>query len=91
MAQSEPVRETQASMDERLRMLEDRLRELQERGDRHPRALLGRMLPPEARTHLKAAQRERLLAVRAVVDAAIKRIEEEPATRPRRAESVRID
>lgn len=91
MAQMEPRRDAQPNLDERLRALEDRVRELQEREARRPRALLERMLPAEARQHIKAAQRERLLAMRAMVDAALKRTEENPAERPRRAESVRID
>lgn len=78
------------TLEERLRQLEERLSELQEREARRPRARLERMVPPEVRTHLRAAQRERLLAVRAWVDAAIKRTEEAPE-RPRRPESVTID
>lgn len=78
------------SLEERLRVMEERLREMQEREARRPRALVGRMVPPEVRTHLRAAQRERLLAARAWIDVAIKRAEEAPE-HPRRAESVRID
>ncbi len=78
-------------LEERLRQLEEHIRRLEEREARRPGAMLQRMLPPEVRTHLRAAQRERLLAVRALVDAAIKRTEEQPRERPRRTESVRID
>lgn len=77
-------------MEERLRRLEAQLRELQEREARQPRSLLEQLVPPEVRTHLRAAQRERLLAARAWLDAAIKRTEEQPE-RPRRVESVRIE
>jgi hypothetical protein len=51
--------------------------------------MFGRMVPPEVRAHLRASQRERLLALRAWLDVAIKRTEQ--AERPRRPESVRIE
>ena len=89
MAQANPGSQGE-NLEERLRRLEEQLRELQEREAQRPRALLESMVPPEVRRHLRAAQRERLLAVRAWIDAAIKRTEERPE-RPRRAESVRID
>ena len=78
-----------ANVEERLRFLEERLRELQDRSERRPRAILERMVPPEVRAHLRASQRERLLALRAWLDVAIKRTEQ--AERPRRPESVRIE
>jgi hypothetical protein len=53
-------------------------------------ALYQRLVPPEVRTHLRAARKERLLALRAWVDVAIARADE-PPERPRRAESVRIE
>ena len=80
-----------ATLEERLRQLEEHVRKLEEREARRPGALFERMVPPEVRTHLRAAQRERLLAVRALVDAAIKRTEEQPQPRSRRTESVHID
>jgi len=83
------------TLEERVRGLEERLRKLQEERGRsqRPQAVFDRLVPAEARRHLRAAQRERLLAVRAFVDAAIKRTEDQPANdgRPRRPESVRID
>ena len=86
--------ETEA-LEERIRALEERLRKMQEvQGPgRKPESVFDRLVPAEARRHLRAAQRERLLAVRAFVDAAIKRTEDRPADegRPRRPESVRID
>ena len=89
-----------ANVEERLRLLEERLRDLQdryerrpqamlERIERRPRALLARMVPSEVRAHLRASQREQLLALRAWLDAAIQRTE--PSERPRRPESVRIE
>jgi hypothetical protein len=53
-----------------------------ERGDNEvvlrlpsPTSLLRAMLPPDAVQHMYAAQREQLLAIRSVIDAAIARIE----------------
>lgn len=80
-----------ATLEERVRALEERLRGLQGGRPRGPEPLFNRLVPPEARRHLRAAQRERLLAVRAFIDAAIKRTEENPQERPRRPESVRIE
>lgn len=56
-----------------------------------PNRLLKAFLPPDAVQHMYAAQREQLLALRSVIDAAITRIEEaqqEDLTggRPRRTE-----
>jgi hypothetical protein len=47
------------------------------------------MVPSEVRAHLRASQREQLLALRAWLDLAIQRTE--PSERPRRPESVRIE
>lgn len=84
-------------LEERIRVLEERLRALQ--GGRAPgearriEPLFDCLVPSETRRHLRAAQREHLLALRSLVDAAIKRTEDRPASeaRPRRPESVRID
>lgn len=91
MSQHNPLEERAAPLEERLRLLEETLRKLEEQAARRPSALLERMVPLEVRTHLRAAQRERLLALRALVDAAIKRTEEQPGERRRRTESVHID
>jgi hypothetical protein len=78
------------TLEERVQRLEEELLVLREREALRPRALVERLVPPEVRSHLRAAQRERLLAVRAWIDAAIKHTEEQPE-RPRRRESVRIE
>src|SRR5919108_3525033 len=91
---------TPANMEERVRRLEERLRDLQERYEGRPQAMLGRiesqprallerMVPSEVRAHLRASQREQLLALRAWLDLAIQRTEQ--SERPRRPESVRIE
>ena len=53
------------SLEEKVRRLEDQVRELHQREALWPASLVRRLLPPEARKHLRAAQRERLLALRA--------------------------
>ncbi len=88
MAQPEAPLVTE-SLEEKLRRLEDQVRELRRRESLWPASIVRRLLPPEARKHLRAAQRERLLAVRALIDAAIQRTEETP--HPRRPESLHID
>jgi len=78
---------------ERLDALEDAVRELHRK--RVPRllSLFGDLVTPEVRGHLRAANRERLLATRSFLDALIKRMEDAPQAdeRTRRPESVRID
>jgi hypothetical protein len=82
-----PVEPDASYLAERLRQVEEEVEALRAR---QPGARMRRLLPPEVLQHLRAARREQLLAVRALVDAAIRRTEEEP-TRRRRPESVRID
>ncbi len=93
-----PAGAPSGSLEARVRELEEQLRQVREQQGqqgRRPGGLLHSILPAETRHHLRAAQRERLLAVRSLVDAAIKRTEQEPkaesAERPRRPESVRIE
>jgi hypothetical protein len=53
--------------------------------------LLRNIMPEEAVQHLNAAQREQLLAMRAMLDAAIRRLEhQDAATRVRRTE-IRVE
>ena len=42
----------------------------------NPFTWLQDVLPPDFRTHMRAAQREQLLAVRSLIDAAIERMDE---------------
>ncbi len=92
---SESLSGSGAALEARVRELEEQLRQVREQQGHRPGGLLHSILPSETRRHLRAAQRERLLAVRSLVDAAIKRTEQEPkaesAERARRPESVRIE
>ena len=54
--------------------------------------VLRRFLPEEAVQHLNAAKREQLLAVRAVIDAAIERLDESETTaRPTRRTEITVE
>jgi hypothetical protein len=55
-------------MDERVAQLEGRLKELEARRRESPGNLLGRVVPPDVRRHFMNGQREQLLALRALVD-----------------------
>jgi hypothetical protein len=49
-------------------------------------------LPKETRDHLRAARREQLLALRSLVDVAIRRLEERPGVKPRRrSEKIEVE
>jgi len=89
MAEHSPA-PTVESLEDKVRRLEEQVHELQTREKQRPRALVERLVPLEVRRHLRAAQRERLLAVRALIDAAIEKTQDAPA-RSRRPESVHID
>jgi hypothetical protein len=53
-------------------------------------SLFMELLPSEAREHLRAARKERLLAMRALVDSWIEKADKEPPKR-RRRESITLD
>jgi hypothetical protein len=54
-------------------------------------AFMHNLLPSEARTHMKAAGREQLLAARAYLDHWIAKLDEEQSANSRRHESIEID
>jgi hypothetical protein len=54
-------------------------------------AFMHNLLPEEARTHMKAAGREQLLAARAYLDHWIGKLEADEAESGRRHESIEID
>jgi hypothetical protein len=63
--------------DDRLAELEDRLARLEGSPTirQRSRALMGRVMPPEAGRHFRNAGREQLLGIRAIVDFWIRRID----------------
>lgn len=80
-----------ADLQARIAELEQRLAamERRERDRRRVGGLLRELVPPEARTHLKAAQREQLMAARSFLDHWIERLER-PET-PHARESITVD
>ncbi|MDE3112047.1 MAG: hypothetical protein KGN00_01840 [Chloroflexota bacterium] len=78
-------------LDARLAELESRLREM-ERREREAgplRSFFNELFPSEVRDHLHAAQKEQLLAVRAMLDRMIEKTEEHGA--PRGRERISVD
>lgn len=79
----------------RLQRLEKRLDRLERRrGAAFVEGLLRELVPADMRQHLRAAQREQLLAARSFLDHWIEkteRAEREPARGPRRRESIRVE
>ena len=67
--------------EERLTEMEQRLADMEAelRARQRPKIRVGgilrEILPPDVRTHMRAAQRERLLAVRSYLDRAISRFD----------------
>jgi hypothetical protein len=80
------------AMAARLVELEQRLAEL-ESNERYDGLLepLMRLFPPDARSHMRAARREQLLALRAILDRWIESLERAPGERVRRRESISIE
>ena len=78
---------------ERLAELEKRLAELE--AERHEEMnldrLMRRVLPGEVQDHLRNARREQLLALRAMIDRWIERVDETSGERVRRRESISVD
>ena len=81
-----------ADLERRLEALERRL----SRSDRRSGveaafwAMMHNLFPEEARTHMKAAGREQLLAARAYLDHWIARLDKDDETNGRRHESIEI-
>ena len=81
-------------LEDRLAQLEQRLAAVEARSERAPRGLIGlwrEVFPPEVRTHLRAARKERLLAARALLDHRIEHLEKAPAHALPRPESIALD
>ena len=74
-----------ATLEERLAELEDqdRVRAAELAEDAIDR-LVARVMPTEARVHLRAARKEQLLAARAFIDHWIERLDRPPTPRPTR-------
>ena len=76
----------------RIEELESRLRHLESRSSRRPvSTFMERIVPPEATRHFRAAGREQLLGMRALVDHWIKRMGDDDPQRPAGREEIPIE
>ncbi len=81
-------------LEERLAELEQRLAAVEAEAAGEPSGLVTLMravFPPEARTHMRAARKEQLLAARAFLDHWIEKLEREPSDRLPRRESITVE
>lgn len=82
-----------SGMAERLAELEDRLRRMEK--DRsmssRSRSFMSRIVPPDASGHFRAAGREQLMGMRALMDHWIGRLETHDTQRPAEREEIPID
>ena len=100
---TEPGSGREAELTARLAALEERLAEMESRAtDAEARAggrpmdaidaLMDALLPAEVRTHMRAARKEQLLAIRTMVDIWIERVDRKPEDRRRpRHETIQLD
>jgi hypothetical protein len=83
------MQSTTTNLEAKIAELEQRVRELEAEQDEFGIVpMLRRIFPAETRKHMRAAQREQLLAFRSFIDRWIERSEEEPTAR---RETIRID
>lgn len=86
---SQPVSE---GLLDRLGELEQRLADVEARQEEPGvESLVRRLVPPDARRHLRAARKEQLLAARAFIDHWIERLDREPALRERRRQRIDLE
>jgi len=77
---------------DRLGELEQRIAEMEARQEEPGvGSLMRRLVPPEARRHLRAARKEQLLAARAFIDHWIDRLDRQPLPRERRRERIDLE
>jgi hypothetical protein len=83
-----------ATLEARITELDKRARDAEARAREHGgesvESLLTMFLPPEARTHLRAARKEQLLAARSVLDHWIDWVDRKPPEH-RRRESISLE
>ena len=82
---------TTTELEARVRELEDKIKVLEDEGDRFGiRSLFDELFPSDARKHMRAARKEQLMAIRSVLDHWIAKADEAPASAKRR-ESIAVD
>jgi hypothetical protein len=83
---------TTTELEQRIKELEARLREMDEdRLRNRGRALLDEIFPPETRKHMRAAWKEELLALRSVLDHWIEKQDGGAKTGTKRRESISVE
>ena len=84
-----------AEVDQRAREAAARARDAEERVAGSPgeslESLFALFLPSEARDHLRTARKEQLLAVRAVIDKMVDRLDRKPPPARRRRETISLE
>jgi hypothetical protein len=87
-----PEKVLKPAVADRMAELEERVREMERRSSvsGRSRSLMRSIVPPEASGHFRAAGREQLLGIRALVDHWIRRMESSEAP-PSKREEIPID
>ncbi len=85
------ARDMVAELQERIADLEERIRKMEKEDEYGLETLIRRLLPDDVRSHLRAAQKEQLLAARSMLDHWIERAEGTSSETPRRRESITVE
>ncbi len=83
--------ETVVELGARVAELDERIRKMEKGDEFGIESLLRKLLPEDVCTHLRAAQKEQLLAVRSMLDHWIARTESAGREAPRRRESITVE
>jgi len=84
------VNDRSQEQQDRIEELEGRLKQLERSLEDRPRGLMRRIMPAQASTHFRAAGREHLLGIRALVDHWIGRLDETEGSHEAHAEREEI-
>ena len=83
---------TTTELEQRIKELEARLREMDEERLRiRGRALVDELFPPESRKHMRAAWKEQLMAMRSILDHWIEKQDGDGKTPTKRRESISVE
>jgi hypothetical protein len=83
---------TTTELEQRIKELEARLREMDEERLRiRGRALVDELFPPESRQHMRAALKEQLMAMRSILDHWIEKQDGDGKSPTKRRESISVE